>query len=141
MHKTMKFSMLTEQYNQFIPITGQIEQAVAQSGIQDGLVTVISLHTTTGIMVNEKLECLESDILDMLARLAPEEYPYAHARMLADYGSTAGNPTGHLKSMVAGNHCHFALEQGRLVKGEAQDVYFCEFDGPAHRSWVVSISG
>ena len=66
-----------------------------------------------------------------LGLFAPEDRPYSHARMLRDYGSTAGNPTGHLKAMLTGNHCHFLLQDGALVRGGAQDVYFCEFDGPA----------
>ena len=68
-----------------------------------------SKHTTTGVTVNEALECLESDIENFLGRLIPEDYPYSHARMLRDYGSTAGNPTGHLKAMLTGNHCHFPV--------------------------------
>lgn len=141
MIKTNHMSLLSRNYCEFIRITEIIEQSVAASGIRNGLVTVLSKHTTTGIMVNESLECLESDLMELLGRLAPEEYPYAHARMLLDYGSTAGNPTGHLKSHLTGNHCHFILENGGLVRGEAQDVYFCEFDGPAQRTYLIQIMG
>lgn len=112
-------TILTETYNQFIRITEKIEDAVRESGIQNGMVHVISKHTTTGIMVNESLECLESDIEDFLGRLAPEEGHYAHARMLRDYGSTAGNPTGHLKAHITGNHCHLIIQDGEVVKGGA----------------------
>lgn len=133
--------ILTEKYNQFVRITGEIEAAVRESGIQNGMVNVISKHTTTGIMVNESLECLESDIEDFLGRLAPEDQPYAHARMLRDYGSTAGNPTGHLKAHITGNHCHFIIQDGGLVKGGAQEVYFCEFDGPAKRTVLIQVTG
>ena len=105
------------------------------------MVHVISKHTTTGIMVNESLECLESDIEDFLGRLAPEEGHYAHARMLRDYGSTAGNPTGHLKAHITGNHCHLIIQDGEVVKGGAQEVYFCEFDGPAKRTVLIQAAG
>jgi len=60
-------TLLTTEYNQMIRITGEIEQAVKESGIQNGIVNVISRHTTTGITVNESLECLESDISEFLA--------------------------------------------------------------------------
>lgn len=116
-----------------------MEEIVAQSGIQNGLVTVLTKHTTTGVTVNEALECLESDIETALSLFAPEDRPYSHARMLRDYGSTAGNPTGHLKALVTGNHCHFLLQEGKLVRGGAQDVYFCEFDGPAQRNILVIV--
>ncbi len=81
----------------------------------------------------------ESDIENFLGRLIPEDYPYSHARMLRDYGSTAGNPTGHLKAMLTGNHCHFPVIDGEMVRGGAQEIYFCEFDGPAHRTINVII--
>ena len=67
MVKTTSFTLLTDRYNQFVVITDRVEQAVAASGIQNGMVTVISKHTTTGIAVNESLECLESDIAGFLA--------------------------------------------------------------------------
>lgn len=134
-------SLLTKKYNEYTIITPQIREAVPKSGIENGIVTVITKHTTTGVAVNEALECLESDIEEFLGRLIPEDYPYSHARMLKDYGSTAGNPTGHLKSLVVGNHCHFPVIEGEIIMGGAQDVYFCEFDGPAHRTINVIVQG
>lgn len=141
MVKLYDITILTDEYNKFILITKEVEERVAKSGIKNGLVTVISRHTTTGVMVNEALECLESDMIEFLARQAPEDHPYAHARMLKDYGSTAGNPTGHLKSLLVGNHCHFLLLDGKISKGGAQEIYFCEFDGPAERTINIQIIG
>lgn len=129
----------TKTYQEMDVITPQVEQAVAESGIRNGLVTVLTKHTTTGITVNEALECLESDIQNALALFAPEDRPYSHARILRDYGSTAGNPTGHLKAMLTGNHCHFLVQDGKVVRGGAQDVYFCEFDGPAQRTILILV--
>lgn len=70
-----------------------------------------------------------------------EDYPYSHARMLKEYGSTAGNPTGHLRSMIVGNHCHVPVFDGKLTAGSAQEIYFCEFDGPAQRTIQVMVKG
>jgi secondary thiamine-phosphate synthase enzyme len=114
---------------------------LAESGVKNGMVTVMTKHTTTGITVNEALECLESDIEVALSLFAPEDRPYSHARMLKDYGSTAGNPTGHLKALLTGNHCHFLIQDGEIVRGGAQDVYFCEYDGPASRNILVMVEG
>lgn len=135
------FSILSEKYNQMISITQQIEKEVRESKITNGIVAVISSHTTAGITVNEPLECVESDIESMLSRVAPEDYPYSHARMLKSYGSTAGNPTGHLKAHLTGNHCVFPIVAGKIIRGEAQEVYLCEFDGPSKRTVSVSIIG
>lgn len=132
-------TIFTDRYNQYQVITGKIERIVAESGIENGVVTVQTKHTTTGVTVNESLECLESDIDDFLKRLVPEDHPYAHARMLKDYGSTAGNPTGHIKALLIGNHCHFPIIDGEIVRGGAQEVYFCEFDGPSERTVLVYI--
>lgn len=133
--------ILTREYIQMDVITPQVEQIVAESGVQNGMVTVMTKHTTTGVTVNEALECLESDIQIALSLFAPEDRPYSHARMLKDYGSTAGNPTGHLKALLTGNHCHFLIQDGKIVRGGAQDVYFCEFDGPASRNILVIVEG
>ena len=138
-HETL--TICTEEYNQMIVITDHLRQVVAESGVQNGLAAVVTLHTTTGISVNEALECLESDIGDLLGRLAPEDHPYAHARILRSYGSTAGNATGHLKAMLTGNHCLVPVVGGQLVMGQAQDIYFYEFDGPAKRTITFTVTG
>ena len=133
--------ILTKQYVELDVITPQVEQIVAESGVKNGMVTVMTKHTTTGVTVNEALECLESDIEAALSLFAPEDRPYSHARMLRDYGSTAGNPTGHLKALLTGNHCHFPIVDGQIVRGGAQEVYFCEYDGPASRNILVMVEG
>ena len=133
--------ILTNQYVELDVITPQVEAIVAESGVKNGMVTVMTKHTTTGVTVNEALECLESDIEVALSLFAPEDRPYSHARMLRDYGSTAGNPTGHLKALLTGNHCHFPIVDGQIVRGGAQEVYFCEYDGPASRNILVMVEG
>lgn len=140
MFYTESICIETTEYNQMTVITPQIEEIVSRSGIVDGMVTIITKHTTTGIIVNEALECLESDISIALGLFAPEDRPYSHGRMLRDYGSTAGNPTGHLKAMLTGNHCHFLIKDGKMVRGGAQDIYFCEFDGPSQRREIVVLA-
>ncbi|MDR3576089.1 MAG: secondary thiamine-phosphate synthase enzyme YjbQ [Anaerolineaceae bacterium] len=141
MFKLEKVVILTDKYNQMILLTDRLREIVAESGIQNGLAAVITMHTTTGIAVNEAVECLESDIDDTLKRLVPENFAYAHARILPTYGSTAGNPTGHIKSTLVGNNCLFPVMDGQLVMGDAQDVYLYEFDGPAKRTVVITVTG
>jgi thiamine phosphate synthase YjbQ (UPF0047 family) len=63
-------------------ITPLAEEAVKESGIQDGMVTVMTKHTTTGITVNEALECLESDIENALSLFAPEHRIYISANSM-----------------------------------------------------------
>ena len=95
--------VLTKEYNCLVKITDDIRQIVEKSKIRNGVVYVITAHTTTGIAVNEGLECLEYDI--------------GHT-----YGAMAGNPTGHLKAHLTGNHCVFPVIDGKLKSGSAQDI-------------------
>jgi thiamine phosphate synthase YjbQ (UPF0047 family) len=61
--------------------------------------------------------------------------------MLPTYGSTAGNPTGHLKSHLTGNHCVMQVADGGIIKGDAQEIYLLEFDGPARRTISFTVIG
>ncbi|MCM3702419.1 secondary thiamine-phosphate synthase enzyme YjbQ [Paenibacillus macerans] len=126
---------------QMIKITREIQSFVEQCGIANGLAAVISAHTTTGIMVNEGLECVETDIEELLERLAPKDWPYAHAHFLPSYGATGSNSPSHLKSMISGNSCMFVVQDGKLVSGDAQDVYLAEFDGPKSRKVYIQVIG
>lgn len=141
MVKLSYFVIHTTRYNDFINITQRVEEEVAKSGITNGIVFVITSHTTTGITVNEALECLQSDMHEMLWRIIPEDLPYSHARMLHSYGATAGNPTGHLRSMLTGNHAAFPVQDGKIVRGGAQEIFFCEYDGAQSRKVYIQIMG
>ncbi len=133
--------LYTEKYNQLLPISDKIKAAIAESHVSRGVIYVITKHTTTGILVNEKLECLEKDILAFLTRQVPEADIYFHARFLHSYGSMAGNPTGHLKSLLTGNHCAFPILDSELQAGSAQEIYLAEFDGPQKRTISLCIIG
>jgi secondary thiamine-phosphate synthase enzyme len=126
---------------QMIKITDKVRECVENSGIQQGFVAVITAHTTTGIMINEGLECVEDDIEEALERLVPKDYPYMHAHFLPSYGTTGGNSPGHLKSMLAGNHCLLPVMDGKLFCGHAQDIYFVEFDGLKPRNYFIEVFG
>lgn len=136
-----KLDYFTAKYNEMIPIKKDVAEIVEKSQVRMGVVYVITRHTTTGIMVNENLECLEDDILGQLGKQFPEDGDYYHARFLDDYGAMAGNPTGHLKAMVSGNHCVMPVEDGKLVSGSAQEIYLAEFDGPQERTVSVIVMG
>lgn len=126
---------------QMIKITEDVRAFVAESGVTNGLCAVITGHTTTGIMVNEGLECVETDIKETLERLVPMDAPYAHAHFLPSYGATGSNSPSHLKSMLSGNSCLFVVKDGQIVQGDAQDVYLAEFDGPKARKVHIQVIG
>lgn len=132
---------LSRATEEFFNITDQVRAIVRESGVTNGLVAVITAHTTTGILVNESLPCVETDLNDMLNRLVPLDAPYAHAHFLPTYGATSNNSQGHLKSALTGNHCLFPVIDGEVVCGGAQDIYLVEFDGPQLRRVFVEVIG
>ena len=126
---------------EMIQITEEVRDIIIGSGVKNGVVFVITEHTTTGITVNESLPCVETDIMETLDRLAPENYPYNHNHYLPTYGTIGGNAPGHLKSLLTGNHCVFPIMDGKLKLGHAADIYFCEYDGIKNRHFMVYIMG
>lgn len=124
-----------------IKITQDVKDFVEQSGVTTGVVYVITAHTTTGIMVNESLDCLETDIEQTLDKLIPTIAPYAHNHFLPTYGATGGNAPGHLKSMLAGNHAVLPVANGKVISGMAQDIYLAEFDGVQNRKVFLTVMG
>nr|WP_294584441.1 secondary thiamine-phosphate synthase enzyme YjbQ [uncultured Anaerotignum sp.] len=136
-----KLQRLSKSPEEYINITEEVHKLVAESGVKNGLAFVLTAHTTTGIMVNEALPCVEKDISEMLEKVVPVDAPYVHAHFLPDYGATGNNSQGHLKSMLMGNHCAFPVIDGEIVCGGAQEIYLVDFDGPQRRTVYVEIMG
>lgn len=131
----------TQAETELINITRTVHQLVAASGVQNGVVFVLSLHTTTALTVNEGLPDLEIDIANLIQRLAPEELSYYHARYLPSDGQMAVNAPSHLRSALLGFQAFFPIQAGSLVCGSRQTIYFVELDGPQERTYVVQILG
>lgn len=126
---------------EMLRITDEVRSFVAESGVRDGVVFVITQHTTTGITVNESLPCVEKDLMELLDRIAPEDHPYHHNHYLRSYGTIGGNTPGHIKSLLTGNHCVFPIAEGKVKLGDAADIYFCEYDGIKNRKYLIYIMG
>ena len=131
---------------EMIDITPQVEQAVAASGVHNGLVLAMTAHTSSGLLVTEGIECLERDVLAHLERLAPKEPPegtfgYWHNRYLDYDGRLGFNAGDHLKSILGGVNCFFPVENGKVVRGSRQKVYFVEYDGPLARTVLIQVMG
>jgi secondary thiamine-phosphate synthase enzyme len=131
---------------EMIDVTQLVERVVSESGVQNGVVNVLTSHTSSGLLVTEGLECLERDVLAHLERLAPKNppagsYSYWHNRYLDIDGRLGFNAGDHLKSILGGISCFFPIEDGRIVKGGRQKIYFVEFDGPLARKFMVQVLG
>jgi len=125
-----KFSVRTAGRSQLINITGQVREAIRQSGVRDGLVTVYCPHTTAGITVNEGADPdVAGDFLRYLDKLCPWEHP--------SYRHSEGNTAAHLKASIVGTAQAIPVVEGDLALGTWQAVFFCEFDGPRERMILV----
>lgn len=111
--------------NEFIDITDQVRQAVAKSGIKEGVCHMYVPHTTAGVTINEGADpSVKRDILTTLERLVPRNGDYRHSE---------GNSDAHIKTALVGTSASCFIEEGNLVLGTWQSVFFCEFDGPRSR--------
>ena len=129
--KTFTFDVRTDKHTQMKDITRQVQDAVRQSGVTDGLCMVFIPHTTAAVTINENADPdVVRDLNMELDKIVPWEDGYHHIE---------GNSAAHLKSSLVGASEHIIIEGGRLLLGTWQGVYFCEYDGPRHRKAIVRI--
>lgn len=139
--KLERIKLQTRKSEELIDITPAVEEVVTKSGVRNGLVNVLNSHTSAGLLVTEGIPCLEEDILTHFARLFPENENYHHRRYLDYDGRLGFNADTHLKSVLGGISCSFPIEDGKLVKGSRQTIYFVEYDGPLERTYLVQVLG
>jgi secondary thiamine-phosphate synthase enzyme len=131
---TKDFHISTKQRCEFVDITGEVASFVSKAGIKEGDATAYCPHTTAGITVNENADrSVVHDILLTLEELVP------HIR--AGYRHDEGNSDAHCKSSLVGCSKQFVIRDGQLVLGTWQGIFFCEFDGPRSRSFIVQVRG
>ena len=115
-----------------VDITDQVERTMRERCVENGILLVYSLHTTTGLTINEADDALINDILSLLQSIAPKGAGYQH-----DRGD--GNAHAHLQATLLGNSLIIPVERGRLVMGVWQRILFFELDGPRRRSIFVKV--
>ncbi|MBM7096362.1 MULTISPECIES: secondary thiamine-phosphate synthase enzyme YjbQ [Alteribacter] len=125
-----QLSLETNKRDEMIDITHHVEAYVKEQGIKVGIVYIYCPHTTAGITINENAD---PDVKrDMLMRLN-EVYPWEHP----EYRHAEGNTASHLKASTMGSSQPVIIEDGRLILGTWQGIYFCEFDGPRTRKCIL----
>ncbi len=139
--RLVRLELQTRHEKELVDITPEVERVVRESGVQEGMVNVLTMHNTSGIIVNEGLPCLEMDVLAHLEHLAPDDGNYRHNRYLDSYGRLGYNTGAHLKSILGGVFAYFPIENGEMVRSHRQRVYFAEYDGPLARQYCVQIIG
>jgi secondary thiamine-phosphate synthase enzyme len=117
-----------------IDITAQVKEAVAASGVTEGLVVLFIPHTTAAITINSALDpTTPLDIVADLKRLVPTRVDFQHQY------DTPADAAGHIKAALVGHSATLILSAGKLLLGSSQSILFYEFDGPRERKVQVKV--
>lgn len=123
----------TSSRNEFLDLTREIQAAVLESGVREGLCHLFVPHTTAALTINENADpSVKSDILMLLNKVISDQEPYRHLE---------GNSPAHIKASLMGPQLTLMVSSGRLVLGTWQGIYFCEFDGPRSRRLHLKVMG
>jgi len=126
-----RLDIRTNKRNELVDITHGIRRLVRESGVKGGICVIFCPHTTAGLTVNENADpSVRIDISEHLSSLVPENKNYKHLE---------GNADSHIKSVMVGQSLSLIIENGDIVLGTWQGVFFCEFDGPRNRYVLVKI--
>ena len=131
-------TMHTPERVAFVHLTPEVEAAVRESGVREGLCLVNSMHITASVFVNDDEEGLHQDFAAWLERLAPRDpgpRTYRHHRTGEDNGDA------HLKRQVMGREVVVAITEGRLDFGPWERIFYGEFDGRRRKRVLVKIIG
>ncbi|MFP9128704.1 secondary thiamine-phosphate synthase enzyme YjbQ [Niallia sp. BSM11] len=120
----------TKEHTMLYEITNDIQQAVTEYGMKEGIVIAYCPHTTAGITINENAD---PDVVRDMIRRFDEVYPWT----VNEDRHMEGNTAAHMKASTVGASELVIVESGRLCLGTWQGIYFCEFDGPRHRSYSL----
>jgi secondary thiamine-phosphate synthase enzyme len=132
MEACMILSVKTSARTELIDITSKIARLVKESGVSEGRCMLYVPHTTAAVTINESADpSVKEDILMILNQIVPWDANYRHGE---------GNSPAHVKSTLVGASETVAIENGSLVLGTWQGIFFCEFDGPRTRKVHVRIT-
>ena len=130
--KPITLQVKTTSHTQMLDITRQIQEEVTASGVKSGICTIFIPHTTAAVTINENADPdVVRDFTMEINKIVPWEDGYHHME---------GNSAAHLKSSMIGFSEQVIIEDGRLVLGVWQGIYFCEYDGPRTRKVIVKIT-
>jgi len=114
-----------------LDITSIVQKSVIESGVKSGICYILVPHTTAAVTINESADAdVANDILETLSKLIPYKDSYRHVE---------GNSDAHIKASLIGDTAMLIIEDGRLVLGRWQGIFFCEFDGPRNRNLIIKI--
>ena len=120
----------------YVNITPQVETAIAESGVREGLCLVNAMNITASVFINDNESGLHRDLERWLERLAPEK---PHSQY--DHNGYEDNADAHLKRSVMGREAVVAITNGALDFGTWEQIFYGEFDGMRDKRVLVKIIG
>lgn len=125
-----------KQRRAYINITPEVEQALKESGIQEGMVLINAMNITASIFINDDESGLHADFEKWLERLAPEKphAQYAH-------NGYEDNADAHLKRQIMGREAVVAITNGKLDFGTWEQIFYGEYDGLREKRVLIKIIG
>jgi secondary thiamine-phosphate synthase enzyme len=131
-HALITEPVKTRQRSEIVDVTDAVRRLVKEKNIRDGMAIIYVPHTTAAVTINENYDPdVKHDLLKKLETLVPKHESY--------YQHDEGNSDSHVKVAMVGNSATVIIEQGDLVLGRWQGIYFCEFDGPRSREMHVKL--
>ena len=121
----------------FVNITPEVQQALRESGVREGLVLVNAMHITASVFINDDEHGLHLDYERWLEKLAPHEPVSAYQHNLTG----EDNADAHLKRQVMGREVVVAVTEGRLDFGPWEQIFYGEFDGGRRKRVLIKIIG
>ncbi len=141
-----RISINTSKRIEFIDITADVQKVLSAAKVKEGICYVFVPHTTAAVTINENADpSVVRDINMQLTKLVPAGAVYTHSDNSspsgagAGYAHAEGNADSHVKASMLGASETVLIENGRLVLGTWQGIYFAEFDGPRSRQMLVKV--
>lgn len=132
---TTYLTFQTQHRREYVNIMAEVEAALADSGVREGMVLVSAMHITAAVYVNDAEDALIQDIDEWLERLAPARPEYRHHRTGED------NAEAHLKNLLLHHQVIVPVTAGALDLGPWQQIYYAEFDGQRPKRVIVKVMG
>ena len=129
---------------EFMDLTGKLQTAVEEAGLQNGRIHLQSLHTTLGLAVNENEQLLLADLEAMLKRLAPADATYLHDDFSLRHDVPDDEPANghaHARNLLLQPSLTVLVEEGEVLIGRWQSVFAVELDGPRRREIAIQLDG
>ena len=119
-----------------VNITGDVQKAIKESGVKEGLVLVNAMNITASVFINDDEPGLHQDFENWLEGLAPEK-PYSRYR----HNGYEDNGDAHLKRTIMGREVVCAITEGKLDFGTWEQIFYFEFDGKRRKHALIKIIG